>query len=845
MKQVLAQAFAYLIIVSLICGQTAQTALKVYPHLAPISQTAKLTPKVISAKDLMTRKEFLETAAAATFLFFTDLGSLFASQKEQEITPALEALLKQLRTSISLLRFFKTKKHLTSTKKLIEQIGDKREAKGINPLLGYLNSSRLDFDKFPELINTLLTSIETIIDSNQESSHRLIVLRDKSKPIYIHSAKAPLKQAPQILFKEMLQRIEGKVKERVSQIKYSKEVHSRLAGQAFRLYTKGAQLGWYPFNPNEFGDLVRLLRKQKQDRQSQRLFPARLYIGLILAIGDIPYDYIDDSISGAWLESLEIAANEWGFSAVLSPYLKKTRDKLAQRKAKGRPKIKKTTTPQKKTAIKVAKKNQLPKKSAVKKEEASSLLYYLIGTGIVTVVIAYFIYLGKAFFENRKEKRNEAYENNLLLLRKNQLQEIFKKTPPLSKTIDQILNTDLMQRPTEFQLTPTSGFRITRFISSDLTEISLYTVDETGFQNYKTPIILQTKRFGPILYFDPNFKKQFLKQYDGVDLQTAKLIQFNSFIGPDSNDWIILKQIGEGGMGRIFLAWDSRKQRLVAIKTLISEGENKKELVSRFSEEIKALKKLNSPNIVKIYNYGKGFYFNRTAFNDPYYVMEYIEGISLEQLIKKLPNKEELQWPQIIQMIQQIAQGLSHAHAKGVIHRDIKAENIVLTKSGEIKIVDFGIAKRNPQNIDLTQNTTVEKLTQTGVIIGSPHYMSPEQAQAKDSLDHRTDIYSLGVLLFYLLTKTTPFEGNDILSLLLATTSKEKHKELWEELEKKKHYPEALYQMAQKAMALNPEDRYFSLEELLEDLRTVTNNPIADLDKTLLIENLTPFEEAI
>jgi tRNA A-37 threonylcarbamoyl transferase component Bud32 len=201
----------------------------------------------------------------------------------------------------------------------------------------------------------------------------------------------------------------------------------------------------------------------------------------------------------------------------------------------------------------------------------------------------------------------------------------------------------------------------------------------------------------------------------------------------------IVQMLGRGGMGVVYKARQKQLDRFVALKVLLRALANNNDFTQRFEREAKTLAALNHPNIVAIYDFGKedGQYF---------LVMEYVDGGSLRALLKqdKLPSADALK------IIPVLCEALEYAHAQGVVHRDIKPENILIDKAGRVRIADFGLAKM------LGAEQPMPSMTQTDVAMGTPHYMAPEQYQSAKSVDHRADIYSMGVLFYEMLTGDLP-----------------------------------------------------------------------------------------
>ena len=209
--------------------------------------------------------------------------------------------------------------------------------------------------------------------------------------------------------------------------------------------------------------------------------------------------------------------------------------------------------------------------------------------------------------------------------------------------------------------------------------------------------------------------------------------------GTRFGDYEILEELGAGGMGKVYRARDLTLERLVALKTLAHRLSQDTSFVQRFLKEARAAARLNHPNIVQIYDFG--------CVDSVYYLaMEFVDGHSLGTYLKRGHFSEA----ESIQIIRHACRALSVAHADGIVHRDIKPDNLMLTSRGDVKLVDLGIAKR----IDEDQS-----LTQTGQAVGTPHYISPEQIRGQKDVDARADVYSLGATLYHLVTGHTPYSG--------------------------------------------------------------------------------------
>jgi len=209
--------------------------------------------------------------------------------------------------------------------------------------------------------------------------------------------------------------------------------------------------------------------------------------------------------------------------------------------------------------------------------------------------------------------------------------------------------------------------------------------------------------------------------------------------GTRFGDYEILEELGAGGMGKVYRARDLTLERLVALKTLAHQFSSDAGFVRRFLKEARAAARLNHPNIVQIYDFG--------CVDSIYYLaMEFVDGHSLGTYLKRGHFSET----ESVQIIRHACRALSVAHADGIVHRDIKPDNMMLTSRGEVKLVDLGIAKRVDED---------QSLTQTGQAIGTPHYISPEQIRGQKDVDSRADVYSLGATLYHLVTGHTPYSG--------------------------------------------------------------------------------------
>lgn len=270
--------------------------------------------------------------------------------------------------------------------------------------------------------------------------------------------------------------------------------------------------------------------------------------------------------------------------------------------------------------------------------------------------------------------------------------------------------------------------------------------------------------------------------------------------------------IGVGGMAVVYKAYDNIDDRIVAIKILKEEFLANEEFRRRFKNESKAIAVLSHPNIVKVYD---------VSFGDKlqYIVMEYIDGITLKEYIEQ---QKVINWKEALHFATQILRALQHAHDKGIVHRDVKPQNIMLLQNGNIKVADFGIAR-------FSRNET---RTMTESAIGSVHYISPEQARGEIT-DEKADIYSVGVVLYEMLTGQLPFQSDNAVSVAIMQLQSDAKRPR----EINPDIPLGLEQITLKAMQKNPRDRYQSAAEMLLDLDEVKRNPSVKFDYSYFVDN--------
>ena len=270
------------------------------------------------------------------------------------------------------------------------------------------------------------------------------------------------------------------------------------------------------------------------------------------------------------------------------------------------------------------------------------------------------------------------------------------------------------------------------------------------------------------------------------------------------NRYEILELIGRGGMANVYKAKCHRLDRLVAVKILHSDLAQNADFRRRFMDESRAVAQLSHPNIVSVYDVS-------CSDDVDYIVMELIDGVTLKQYMER---RGQMDWREALHFITQIMWGLSHAHSRGVIHRDIKPQNIMVLRDGSVKVADFGIACLANQGQTLTQEA-----------LGSVHYISPEQARG-DRIDARSDIYSAGVVLYEMLTGRLPFEGDSAVSVAIQHLSSVP----LAPRDIDPSIPEPLELICMKAMNSDPNKRYASADAMIEDLEKFRRDPSVDMD---------------
>jgi len=279
-------------------------------------------------------------------------------------------------------------------------------------------------------------------------------------------------------------------------------------------------------------------------------------------------------------------------------------------------------------------------------------------------------------------------------------------------------------------------------------------------------------------------------------------------IGTTLSHYRITEKLGAGGMGEVYLAEDLMLDRKVAVKILPREMASDRDRAQRFLREAKAASALNHPNVCVIHEVGE------TDDGLLFIVMEHIAGETLDSAIAG----RVLATPEILDIAVQVADALDEAHSKGIIHRDIKPANIMVTARGQVKVLDFGLAKRrlSAEQAD-SPETTSQAQTEAGVLLGTVQYMSPEQALGKN-IDHRTDIFSLGVVLYQMAARRRPFLGGSAIE----TIDRIIHAEPEEITHYNDDIPQELERITRKCLAKSCDQRYQSAKELLIDLKNLS-----------------------
>ena len=264
----------------------------------------------------------------------------------------------------------------------------------------------------------------------------------------------------------------------------------------------------------------------------------------------------------------------------------------------------------------------------------------------------------------------------------------------------------------------------------------------------------------------------------------------------------LMEVIGEGGMATVYKARDKKLNRLVAVKILKKEFADNTDISQKFKKEATAIANLSDMNIVNVLDVG-----HEEEDNIDYFVMEFVDGKTLKDIII---SNGKIGWSTAVTIAIQVAKALDCAHRNGIIHRDVKPQNILITEHGDVKVTDFGIAK----------SATSSTITNTTTIMGSAHYLSPEQAKGT-FIDFRTDLYSLGIVMYEMVTGKLPFEGESPVTIAL----KHIQEEAVEPKVINEVIPNSLNNFIMKAISKDPISRYQSAKEMISDLQKIKANP--------------------
>ena len=276
--------------------------------------------------------------------------------------------------------------------------------------------------------------------------------------------------------------------------------------------------------------------------------------------------------------------------------------------------------------------------------------------------------------------------------------------------------------------------------------------------------------------------------------------------------YLVTKKIGQGGMGAVYEATHTLIGKRVAVKVLLEKYAQREAIVKRLKQEAQLASSIGNEHIIDITDFGQ------TQDGRTFVVMEFLEGESLAECLSRETTLGE---QRILRIISQAASALAAAHAKGIVHRDIKPENLFLLRRKDndfVKVVDFGISKSLRASSEEEETT---RLTQTGMVLGTPLYMSPEQARGDEELDHRVDVYALGVIMYECATGHVPFVGNNYLSVISQVLNEEP-KSLREQ---KPELSEEFEAVVAKAMAKDVTERYASANDMLVDLTALLEDP--------------------
>jgi serine/threonine protein kinase len=305
--------------------------------------------------------------------------------------------------------------------------------------------------------------------------------------------------------------------------------------------------------------------------------------------------------------------------------------------------------------------------------------------------------------------------------------------------------------------------------------------------------------------------------------------------------YIVLSPLGAGGMGEVYLAEDTRLHRKVALKILPADLASNRDRMHRFEQEATAAAALNHPNIAHIYEIGssptvrKDADASSTTDQVHFIAMEFVDGQTLREII----HRGQTDLPKLLRYLQHTADGLAEAHAAGIVHRDLKPDNIMITRGGHAKILDFGLAKLiEPQQTSLPTSEAVSEAATAilkqhstpGVVLGTVGYMSPEQAQGRpNEIDARSDIFSFGCILYEVVTRQKAFEGKDPIDIL----NKIIREPVRPITEFRSDVPNHLQRIIRRCLAKDPDERYQTIKDIALELKGLRRELTSEFETTV------------
>lgn len=363
--------------------------------------------------------------------------------------------------------------------------------------------------------------------------------------------------------------------------------------------------------------------------------------------------------------------------------------------------------------------------------------------------------------------------------------------------------------------------------------VSPYSLDEYISKIVGTGIVSQRDLTELIQHQEAGQRPQTASQLSEILTRSGKLTQYQDHVLSSSEkspllfgDYLILEPIGSGGMGTVYKAVHKRMKRIVALKVIRSDLDQVPDRLKRFEREVQTAARLSHPNIVTAYDAGE-------EQGVHYLICEYIDGESLTELVR---GSGPLDFSDAMNCILQIARGLEYAHGQGVIHRDIKPANILIDDQGDLRILDMGLARLQQSSDDLLTNGSQTELTTSQFFMGTIDYMAPEQARNTKLADHRSDVYSLGCTLYFLLMAKPVYEGETTVERILA--HKEQPIPSLSALDLQ--VPHKFDPIFAKMLAKDPNDRYDTVTELIRDLNEFGTEYLQDQTFTLPVDGGKP-----